>query len=68
MITEQMIEERAKKNQREYMRAYRQSHRNQINEYQRNWYKEYKERTGKPYSRALAERRAERQLRTELGE
>lgn len=68
MITEQMIEERARENRRAYQRAYREKHREEINAYQRAWNKAYRERTGKAYSTMLLERRAERELRTELGE
>ena len=66
MITEQMIEERAKQNNREYMRAYRKAHREEINAYQRNWHRAYKEKNGKSYSTMLLERRAERELRAEM--
>ena len=68
MITEQMIEERAKENKRAYQRAYREKHRAEINAYQRNWNKAYRERTGRAYSTMMQRKRAERELRAELGE
>lgn len=68
MITEQMIEERAKANKREYMRAYREKNREKINSYQRAWNKAYRERTGRAYSTMIQRKKAEAQLRAELGE
>ncbi len=65
MITEQMIEDRVKQNQREYMRSYRAEHREQINSYQRDWNKKYKEKNGVGYSTLMKRRRAERELRIE---
>lgn len=68
MITEQMIEERARQNHREYMRTWRANNRDKVNAYQRAWNKSYKERTGKAYSSEMQRRKAERELRAELGE
>lgn len=66
MVTEDMITERTKLNQREYMRKYRAEHREQINAYQRSWNKQYRETTGQSYSTLMARKKAERELRAEM--
>lgn len=65
-ITEEMIAERAKQNQREYMRKYRAEHREQMNAYQREWNRKYKETTGKAYSTEMQRRKALRELLAEM--
>lgn len=65
-ITEEMIAERAKKNNREYMRSWRQKNREEVNAYQREWRSKFKEETGMSYTKANRLARAERELRAEL--
>lgn len=64
-VTEQDIKNAFKDKQKEYLKRYRETHREKFNEYQRNYYKTHREKANE-YQRNYRKRLAQRKILEEL--
>lgn len=67
MITEEMIEARRKENARKASETWRANNRERYNAYQRDWLRRFKEEHGETYAHYCGRKKAERELKQELG-